>query len=390
VTGWIILAAMLAVAAAGIAIPLVRRRPATRPAPAEAAVLEAQLAQIDRQASAEQLPADLAEGLKTEAIRRFLAEAPPEAGAAPAAPRLAGRGALILAGGLAVLVAAGGVGLYSLVGRPDLAAGGQPARAAPPSPAGEGAELIARLEARLRESPTDPQGWKLLAWSYGQVGRFAEAAAAYGRAAALEPDSADDPSAQGEALVRAAGGQVTPAALTAFAAALRIDPADPRARYFKAAAKDQAGDRAGAMADWIALLKSAPPGAPWAREVRGFILRVAAARGLDISARLPPAGAAATPAGPGPTPDQAAAARRMAPTDRQAMIQSMVDRLAARLKANPRDIEGWIVLMRSRMVLGDGAGAASAYRDAVKTFADGQGERTRLAQAARALRVPGV
>jgi cytochrome c-type biogenesis protein CcmH len=42
----------------------------------------------------------------------------------------------------------------------------------------------------------------------------------------------------------------------------------------------------------------------------------------------------------------------MPPGDRAAMIQSMVDSLARRLEQSPRDADGWIKLIRSRVVLG--------------------------------------
>ena len=76
--------------------------------------------------------------------------------------------------------------------------------------------------------------------------------------------------------------------------------------------------------------------------------------------------------------------------DQQAMIHSMVDRLAARLKANPKDADGWVSLMRARMVLGDQAAATAAYRDAAKAFAGAPGEQAMLSQAARQLGVPGA
>jgi cytochrome c-type biogenesis protein CcmH len=70
------------------------------------------------------------------------------------------------------------------------------------------------------------------------------------------------------------------------------------------------------------------------------------------------------------------------------MIHSMVDTLAARLKANPNDPDGWVNLMRARMVLNDPAAAQAAYRDARKVLA---GDRlTMVSQAAKQLGVPGA
>jgi cytochrome c-type biogenesis protein CcmH len=264
--------------------------------------------------------------------------------------------------------------------------------------------MVAQLEAKMRQSPNDPEGWRMLGWSYMQTGRYADAAVAYGKAAALDPSVPDYQSARGEALVRAADGHVTPEARAAFTLAIKGEPTDPRARYFLAAAKDQDGDHAGAMADWIALLKSAPPGAPWAPEVRGFVIRIAAQRGEDVSSKLPPlpppapgeapggapaaGGAPAVPGGP--TPDQVAAVQQMPAAQQQAMIRNMVDGLAARLKANPNDPDGWVELMRARMVLGDPAAAQAAYRDARKALASSPDRLPMLAQAAKQLGVPGA
>lgn len=400
---WIVFTVMVVIAAVGITIPLVRRYDARRSRPAETEVLGRQLADIDGQAATEGLAEGEVEGLRTETLRRFLTETP--AVEKPARP-MGGRSLLALGLGLAAIIAIGASVLYTQIGRPDLATASSAAAPAAAiggagAPNGHAGPMIAELEAKMRQSPNDPEGWRMLGWSYMQTGRFADSAGAYGRAATLAPANADYKSAQGEALVKAADGHVTPEAQAAFAAAFKLDPTDPRSRYFLAAAKDQAGDHAGAMTDWIALLKSAPPGAPWATEVRGFVVRIAASRGEDVSSRLPPPPAAAPtdatalaggPAAPGagPTPDQVAAAQQMAPGDQQAMIHNMVDGLAARLKANPRDADGWVNLMRARMVLNDPKAATAAYNDARKALSGAPKEQTMITQSARQLGVPGA
>lgn len=55
-----------------------------------------------------------------------------------------------------------------------------------------------------------------------------------------------------------------------------------------------------------------------------------------------------------PTSDVDAIAQ-MSPEDQQAMIIAMVDGLAARLKDDPENVEGWVRLLRSRQVLGQDA-----------------------------------
>ena len=351
------------------------------------------------------MPAAEAEGLRTEIKRRILAEGPETE--APARP-ISERSLVVLALGLVAIVVLGAAGLYLKFGRPDL--NGAPGVTVAPATAsadpthpggGDVAGMIGQLEAKMKQTPNDPEGWRMLGWSYIQTQRYADAANAYGRAAALDP-KAEYLSAEGEALVQAANGQVTPDARTAFKKAVAADPSDPRARYFLAVDKDQQGDHKGAMADWIALIKSAPPDAPWAGEVRTFVTRIAAERGLDISGQLPPAPVASAaadtappaspvpaPAAPGPTPDQVAAASQMPAADQQAMIQNMVDGLAARLKTDPRDPNGWVRLMRARMVLNQPDAASVAYHQALKTYGDNTAQQAAFKDAARQLGVPG-
>jgi cytochrome c-type biogenesis protein CcmH len=275
---------------------------------------------------------------------------------------------------LAAAIALGATLLYAKLGRPDLA---QPGGGGGDLGTQQVADLLPRLEAKVRAHPDDPAGLRLLGGAYMAVGRYADAAADYEHLAKVAPGDADALSARGDALTRAASGVVTPPAASAFRAALARDPADPRARYFLALAKDQGGDHAGAMDDWIALIKSAPPGAPWAAQVRDFVEQSAREHHEDISARLPPASYPASTGEGGPA-------------KQQAMIAGMVERLDTRLKANPKDLDGWVNLMRARLVLGQGEAAKSAYDRGRAAFADAPADEARLTQAAKALGVPGA
>jgi cytochrome c-type biogenesis protein CcmH len=75
----------------------------------------------------------------------------------------------------------------------------------------------------------------------------------------------------------------------------------------------------------------------------------------------------------------------MQPADRMAMIQGMVDRLAERLSQSPRDVDGWIRLMRSRQVLGEADAAAQTLRMALDVFKDAPQEQERISAAGREL-----
>ena len=387
---WVILTFMVSLGVVGLTFAMVRPRDEARSRTNATSILAAQLGDVDAQLKAGELSTGEAVQLKTEVRRRILAEAQE--------PQTAGRrlapGALpFLAIGVAAVVALGATGLYALLGRPDLAMGARPGSAQSVAdashPGADVSAMIAQLESRMRQKPNDPEGWRVLGWSYLVTGRAADAATAYGRAAALEPHNADYRSSEGEALVRASGGQVTPSALDAFHAALKEDPGEPRAKYYLALYKDQAGNHNGAMADWVALIKSAPPHAPWLPDVRRFVENLARERGLDISARLPPEQSPGSSQN-GPSAAQVEAANQMPAADRNAMIHAMVDRLAGEMKANPKNVDGWERLMRARMVLGEPAAAAAAYRDANVAFANAPDIRTRLRNSAHSLGVPGA
>jgi cytochrome c-type biogenesis protein CcmH len=75
----------------------------------------------------------------------------------------------------------------------------------------------------------------------------------------------------------------------------------------------------------------------------------------------------------------------MLPADRSLMIREMVDGLANRLEQSPRDADGWIKLIQSRMVLGESELAKQALARGLKAFADNAPERDRIAAAAQRL-----
>jgi cytochrome c-type biogenesis protein CcmH len=246
------------------------------------------------------------------------------------------------------------------------------------------------LEARVADNPRDVAAWQQLGFLHFDEGRFAEGAKAYGEAVALDPNNAVLWSSLGEARVMAsARDPLPPAAVEAFDKAIAIDPQDPRARYFLAVKRDLSGDHAGAIADWLALYADTPPGAPWEADLKRTIEQVGTINQIAVDVQLA-AAEARRPAGgatagiPGPSREQITAASQLPASEQQAMVEGMVTRLEARLASDPKDVDGWIMLMRSRKTLGDGAGARQALQSAL---AANPGARARLEQAASALGV---
>lgn len=231
--------------------------------------------------------------------------------------------------------------------------------------------------------------WRVVGWAYAQSGNAAESAAAYRKAAAIEPANAENWSSLGEAL-QVPSAALVPEAEAAFRKAIELDPADPRARYFLAVQKDLAGDHKGAVESWLALLKDTPPGAPWEADLRRTIEQTAVKHRIDIAGRIPSAGATGTASAgiPGPTPEQLASASSIPPAQQSAMVEQMVARLEGRLRANPKDEDGWIRLMRSRMALGQAGAAKAALRSGLAAFAADSAAAARLRSAAAELGVP--
>jgi cytochrome c-type biogenesis protein CcmH len=269
--------------------------------------------------------------------------------------------------------------------------------------ANENAPLtIPELQARADADPLDAKAWQELAFAHFSAGGYERAARAYRQAIEGDPDNAVLWSALGESRVMASERDpMPPGAVSAFEKAIDLDPTDPRSRYFLGVQKDLQGDAAGAIADWTALLKETPPGAVWEDNLRRTIEQVGKINKIDTapmlakvdqeraaSAPLAPRAAPALTAGnaiPGPSQEQIAAARAISPSDQQDMAEGMVERLDTRLRGQPSDVNGWVMLMRSRITLGQPDKAAQALKDAI---AANPAQASRLRAEAAALQVP--
>jgi cytochrome c-type biogenesis protein CcmH len=429
-TLWLILTIMIAAAAVWLTVPLVRRFDRPRDDGAGAVeVYRDQLREVERELKEGAIDDTQAETARVEIKRRILTADRSPQGAMPTLSLHERNFALI---GATAIVVLGSVGLYAVTGRPDLASispslradageGSLPKLSSPPpghpmgelTAAGEGPasdggassqdglpsveEMTQRLAARLAQQPDDVEGWRTLGWSYLNLGRFSEAADAYAKAIKLNPTNAELRSGRIEALVGAANGAITAEAKTAIAEALKLDPQNPRVRFFEGLAKEQDGDKAAALAEWTELLKDADPEEGWVADLKTRVseLRHDTEGGAasdrpepaiaGLSAKEPAAQAAPSAAERGPTAADVQAAATMSPDDRSAMIRGMVDGLASRLEQSPRDADGWIKLIRARIVLGESDLAKQALTRSLAVFADDAAERERIAASARQL-----
>jgi cytochrome c-type biogenesis protein CcmH len=386
----IALVGLASLALALLLVPLLTRR--GRAAGREAynlAVYRDQLTEIERDQARSLLDAEQAEAARAEIGRRILALGPAEDGTAT---RTRYTAAAVIA---VVLLPVAALLLYARLGSPSLPDMPFAERRAATRPAADNParldmqEAVEKLRAHLRQHPDDLTGQVLLARSELSLGHFREAADAYGRAAELSGHRPDISGDWGEAQVLAAGGTVTPTARQAFTAALKDPEGAPRALYYLAMGQMQQGDSKGALQAWVDLEADSPAGAEWLPLLRQRIAEAAGTLGVDPTTLKTSRGTARAGVGaaasPTPSPSAVAAAAQATsdatPEQREAMINAMVERLAARLEQQPDDIEGWSRLGRSYMVLHRPDKAREAYARALQLRPDDSALKQALADA---------
>jgi cytochrome c-type biogenesis protein CcmH len=359
---WILSAGMTAAAVLAVLWPLARREKDTRSG-SDIEVYRDQLDEIDRDLKFGLIGAAEAEAARIEVSRRLIAAAEmagtitiPQDDAAigrrgrrsrnkPSRRRVeekepSPRLRLVVGAAAVVLLSVGASSVYLKVGSPNLP--GQP--------------IAGRVAVTQRKAPSTEQLPALEARTSQTPDKMAE------READL-----------GEALVAAANGTVTAEAKAAFDRSFRLDGANVSARFYIGLAAEQDGRNDEAARIWRKLLADSPPGAPWRPLVQTALARVEP-------------GTASIVRKPDPN-DSAPAVANAAPEQREKMIRTMVDRLAARLRQDSSDVDGWIQLVRSYVVLKESENARAAIADAHRVLAGEPAKLRRLDEEAKRLGV---
>ena len=253
---------------AALASPAVARRDANR------AVLRDQLAELERERDEGLLSAaDLAQA-KGELQRRLLDELDSDPAPRGARPARATALALLVALPLAAIAA------YLLLGNPDAL---DPLRRQPRVSPQQIEAMLVKLETRLKAQPDDAAGWVMLARSYKALGRYAEAADAYGHGGALVHNDAELLADYAEVLARASGSlKGRPGELIARALELNADT--PQALFLAGAAAGDAQDYAAVARYWGRLLEQLDA---QTQEAKAIAAAVAKARQIVASASGP-------------------------------------------------------------------------------------------------------
>lgn len=208
----------------------------------------------------------------------------------------------ILAAIIGIAVPALAVGLYAMLGTPD---------SLKPQPATDAAGnhslspqqiqgMAAKLAERLQNNPNDGEGWLMLGRSYTTLGRYAEAAEAFGRATAILPPNATMLADYADIVAMAQGRRFAGEPERIIARALMLDPRHIKSLALSGSAAFERGDFARAIQDWRTILTLVPPDSNAAQSISRSI--------ADAERRLGGSGAQVAAAATGASGDGPAAA----------------------------------------------------------------------------------
>jgi cytochrome c-type biogenesis protein CcmH len=210
------------------------------------------------------------QGLERRIVEAVVDAPLPAGGPRQAPPRLA---SLLLMAGVVGLVGAIAYVLF------DNAQGVAPEPAAPSASApdnghalstGQIDAMLDKLEARLKENPSDADGWAMLGRSYAVLGRHAQALPALKQAVELRPKDATLLADYADALAVNNGQSLEGEPSRMIERALAADPNHLKALALAGTAAFNRKDYAGALRHWDKMVKLAPSSEA-VRQVQGGI-----------------------------------------------------------------------------------------------------------------------
>ena len=277
---WLIAAVFVAIALAFVLPPLLQRAaPDSNGGVKETnvAVYRDQLAELDVDLQSGTISAEQYQLDRDEIERRLLLDV-----VVPVKPAENDSKFVPTARGTVYAIALGipivAIGFYSQVGNPAAISGegtsptfGRNAsapfvRSSQPSQVPPGAEgpmtrermeaNVAALAQRLEQSPSDVNGWKMLARSYSSMEKYVEASNAYARATALKTDDPDLWADYALAKTMANGQRMEGEPMELVNRALKLDPDNPKALQLAGGAAFQAKRYQEAVSLWERVLKT--------------------------------------------------------------------------------------------------------------------------------------
>ena len=132
--------------------------------------------------------------------------------------------------------------------------------------------MVSGLADRLKAQPSDVEGWLKLANAYDQLGRAADAKAAWREAANRAPDRLDAQIAYASALAPLAEQPSLPEDFTTVVGRIRkLAPDNGLGLYCAGLIARSQGDKAGAKALWLQVIPLIPEGSPQRKELEAKI-----------------------------------------------------------------------------------------------------------------------
>ena len=277
-TQFALIATLLLIAVTALILPPLwfgRRKPTQVAERKEAnlIIFRDQLAELEREQAEGSLAEKDFEQAKNELQRRLLEEVEIEPSMADASNAPARKTAIAIITLLPILALAG----YTLLGNPKALDPSQ-TQAAPKVTPDQILGMVEKLAEKVKANPDDLKGWLMLARSYKTLGRFDEAAAAYGKAEKMVNEDPSLLASYAETLAMAGdkGLQGKPRQLVEKA--LKLDPKHPHSLFLAGAAAMEAGENKKGIAYWEALLPEVEPGSEIDQMLRSGITKMKEAK----------------------------------------------------------------------------------------------------------------
>ncbi len=221
---------------------------------------------------------------------------------------------------------------------------------------------IAKIQAHLQKNPDDVNGWRALGQYQTDLQNRVKAAEAFQRWFELDSANIDAALMFSESLIMLSDGRVSPAALLALDRAQKIQADNPGVRHYLALAEYQAGNVDQALVNWQALMAASPADAPWRRSIQRWIDKAQNDLGIAVTN--------STAVAPPLSEANRKAIAEMSAEEQEALIKSMVARLARKMDENPENTEGWFRLAKAYMMLGQKSDAIKSLEQAEKFAPD--------------------
>jgi cytochrome c-type biogenesis protein CcmH len=330
---WVVLAVLTAITSVAVLFPLWRYRPVEAMAAQDVAIYKQQLQEIETERTAGFLAETEIEAARIEVSRRLLA-ASENVEAAVTPYHAKSRGAV-------VLVVTGVIALFSIG--------------------------IYPFSAYIRDNV---MRWYNLGGIFMQAGRYTEAAGAFAKVAEASDDdlcTPDDDRAKcittrssvftnlGVAIAYAHEGRVTPEARRAFERAVTLNDKESGAHFWLGIADEQHGKFDEAATRYRKLLAG-----EYAESEKAVVKKRLEVVEQRLKGSVSPDEKASS--------GQGEATGHVSAAD-EAVIAGAVGNLAERLKKDGSNLTGWLMLVRSYVVLGRKDDAINALADARRNFA---------------------